>query len=221
MTTLAIQLKTAIERWADDLWRNAELAKLASQGKLPPRALALYLESLRHLLHSSQLNLALASATSTELGDFALADYFAIKAREERGHDGWAIDDLSRLPQGAVTNLHPSPAILSLVELQRRLIDEHPVCFVAYALWAEYFTVLLGDGWLDGLAASGFERGQISAIGKHLDADRAHAARGFSEIDRLWHGQPDARVVVQVVERAGRIFERFCDEICLEAARAA
>jgi len=65
MTTLATQLKTQIEHWADDLRQNTQLGSLARQGKLPPRALALYLESLRYLLHNSQLNLVLASATSS------------------------------------------------------------------------------------------------------------------------------------------------------------
>lgn len=221
MTTLATQLRTAIESWADDLWQKTALRMLAKEGKLPPRAFALYLESLRFLFKNSQLNLVLASATSDNLGHPELAEYFASKAREETGHDSWASDDLSRLPEAAVVGVCPSPAIVSLVEWQRSLINQHPVCFVAYALWAEYFTVLLGDEWLDSLALSGYERDRVSAITKHLLADREHAARGFAEIDRLWHGQPAAGVILHAVERAGQIFERFCDEIAGEAVRAA
>jgi hypothetical protein len=221
MTTLATQLKTAIESWADDLRQKSALGPLARQGKLPPRAVALYLESLRYLFQNSQLNLALASAACQNSGQRELAEYFASKAKEETGHDAWAIDDLSHLPSAAVIGVCPSPAIVSLVEWQRTLIAQHPVSFVAYALWAEYFTVLLGDEWLDSLAASGYERDQVSAITKHLLADREHAARGFADIDRLWHGQPAPGVILQAVERAGQIFERFCDEICGEATRAA
>jgi len=221
MTTLAPQLKAKIERWADDLRQKTALGELGRQGKLPPRALALYLESLRYLFCNSQLNLVLASASSAKLGDRELSDYFARKAAEEKGHDGWAIDDLGRLPEGALAGLTPAPAIVSLVEWQRSLIAQHPVCFVAYALWAEYFTVLVGDEWLDSLAASGFRPEQVSSITKHLDADREHAAHGFGEIERLWHGRPDACVILHAVERAGQIFERFCDEIYGEAVRAA
>jgi hypothetical protein len=221
MTTLATQLRTNIECWAEGLRSRTRLGVLAREGKLPPRAVALYLESLRFLLRNSQRNLEVASDASKKLGDFELADYFSRKAGEEKGHELWALDDLSRLPEAVTAGLHPSPAIVSLVDWQRNLIVQHPVCFVAYALWAEYFTVLVGDEWLDGLAASGFERGQISSITKHLLADREHAARGFAEIDRLWRGQPDAGVLIAGVERAGQIFERFCDEICAEAVRAA
>jgi hypothetical protein len=221
MTTLATELKAAIESWTRELRTKTELGTLSREGKLSARSVALYLESLRHLFRSSQSNLEVAAAAARELGDAELSRYFARKAAEEKGHELWAIDDLSRFPQTVVSGLRPSPAILGLVDLQRQLIEEHPVCFVAYALWAEYFTVLVGDEWLDGLAASGFERDRISAIAKHLAADREHAARGFVEIDRLWRGQPEAGDVLEVIDRAGRIFERFCAEICGEALRAA
>jgi hypothetical protein len=221
MTTLATQLQTSIEAWADDLRQRSQISSFAKSGRLTPRAVALYLESLRYLLRNSQLNLLLAADTSKQLGCMELSAYFDRKASEERGHEHWAIDDLKRLPDAATVGVRPSPAIVSLVELQRKLIAEHPVCFVAYALWAEYFTVLLGDEWLEALASCGFERTQITAITKHLEADREHAAHGFGEIDRLWDGQPDRTVIVAAVERAGRIFEEFCDEICVEAARAA
>lgn len=221
MTTLATQLKTSIERWTTELHARTELGTLSKQGKLSARSVALYLESLRYLFRNSQRNLEVAAAAARELADAELSEYFARKALEEKGHELWAIDDLARFPEAVVSGLRPSPAILLLVDLQRTLIEEHPVCFVAYALWAEYFTVLVGDEWLDGLAASGFDRQQISAIAKHLAADREHAARGFAEIDRLWRGQPDSGAILEVVERAGRIFERFCAEICGEALRAA
>jgi hypothetical protein len=221
MTTLATQLKAGIEQWVGELRSGTELGNLARQGKLSQRAVALYLESLRYLLHHSQRNLVIASATSKHLGDADLTQYFAHKAGEENGHERWAIDDLARFPDAIVAGLRPSAAIVSLVELQRTLIDEHPVCFVAYCLWAEYFTVLVGDEWLDVLRQSGFERDRISSIDKHLATDRDHAAHGFDEIDRLWRGQPDRSTILAVVERAGRTFERFCGEICGEALRAA
>jgi hypothetical protein len=221
MTTLATQLQTYIERWAEELWRTNQVCALARRGELPARAVALYLESLRYLLHNSQRNLVLASAKAANMGDLALADYFSRKAGEEEGHERWALDDLDHLPDAVTSGLRPAPAIVSLVEYQRELIAQHPVCFVVYALWAEYFTVLLGDAWLDALAVCGFEREQISSIAKHLVADREHAADGFAEVDRLWHGQPAASELIDGIARAGKIFERFCDEVCGEAARAA
>jgi hypothetical protein len=210
MTSLAILLRISIEHWAAEL-RQSPLQKLAKRGELTPRALALYLESLRYLLHHSERNVMVAAARSQELGLGAVVEYFERKASEEQGHDSWASDDLALLPKGLVKEVQPAPSAIALTNLQR------PLCFVAYILWAEYFTVLLGDEWLAALATCGYERSQVSAVAKHVEADREHAARGFDELDGLWKGQPASSVVLGVVEEAKRLFEAFCDEICSEA----
>jgi hypothetical protein len=74
---------------------------------------------------------------------------------------------------------------------------------------------------LDALCASGYGRAQVSSIAKHLDADREHTAVGLAEVDRLWPGYPEGAALLRVVERAGNIFARFCDEVSGEAERAA
>lgn len=214
-------LKAQIDAWAQTLNATSGLAKAARNGELAPRALALYLESLRYVFECSQRNLTLAAGSAERLGLQDLASYFGEKAHEERGHDRWALSDLSKLPAEITRGVQPAPASVRLTELQRTLIAQHPLCYAAYALWAEYFTVLLGEEWLENLAKSGYPRSNLSAIANHIEADREHAARGFVEIDRLWCGQPNAAVLVESVERAQRLFEQFCDEICLEARRAA
>jgi hypothetical protein len=215
MTSLAITLRTTIERWTMNLAKNSELSRMAQAGKISERGLALYLESLRYLFVNSQRSLQLAAKRSEELGLPSFAIYFANKASEEQGHDGWAKDDLRRLPEASIANLKPAAAIVKLVELQRELIaEQHPMCFVVYALWAEYFTVLIGDEWIAALASCGYDRTQVSAIAKHVDADRDHAANGFNEVEELWNGDPAAALLVETIERASRVFEEFCDEIC-------
>jgi hypothetical protein len=218
MTSLAVLLRQSIEQWAEELRTTSPLGHLARAGNVTPRALALYLESLRYLFQHSQRNLQLAADQADRMGLRHVALYFERKANEEQGHDGWAVDDLTHLPHTSVTNLTPALSIVRLVELQRSLIAEHPICFVVYALWAEYFTVLVGDEWLDALSSCGYQRSQVSAIAKHIEADREHAANGFNEIEQLWQGQPEPAVLLDVVARACRAFESFCDEICREAA---
>jgi hypothetical protein len=227
MTFIALTLRRSIEDWAESMRRDNPLGPLARSGQFTPQALALYLESLRYMFQQSQLNLALAAKRCDALGLSELAAYFQRKAHEEQGHDGWAANDLARLAgspgsTGAVhSELRPAASVVRLVELQRELIDQHPLCFAAYALWAEYFTVLLGDEWLDALSAGGYQRGQLSAVAKHVEADREHAAIGFSEIERMWHGEPSAPLLMAAVERAERAFELFCHEIYSAAACAA
>jgi hypothetical protein len=221
MTSLAVSLKRSIEQWAEDLRTKSPLGHMARAGNVTPRALALYLESLRYLFQHSQRNLQLAAEQADRMGLPHVALYFERKTREEHGHDGWAVDDLTHLPPTSVANLTPALSIVRLVELQRSLIAEHPMCFVAYALWAEYFTVLVGDEWLDALSSCGYQRSQVSAIAKHVEADREHAANGFNELEQLWQGQPDPEVLLDAVTRACGVFESFCDEISRESRSAA
>jgi hypothetical protein len=221
MTTLAVALRESIENWAENLRQNSPLGVLAKAGTLPPRAMALYLESLRYLFQNSQRNLAIALRHSEQAGDAGLVDYFQRKMREEEGHDRWAANDLQQLPRGVTQGIQPAPSMLALIELQRTLVERHPLCFAVYILWTEYFTVLIGDEWLDALATCGYDRTQVSAIAKHIEADREHARAGFNEIDGLWRGVPEAGAILGVVEEAGQVFEAFCDEICGEARRAA
>jgi hypothetical protein len=214
---LTTRLRRTIEQWADDLRRSSELLQLTKRGKLPSRALALYLESLRYLFRSSQDNLHHAAAIARRDGHTALAAHFDRKAWEEQGHDTWASRDLAHLPPPVAQDVRPAREIVALVELQRELIAQHPLCFAAYALWAEYFTVLLGEEWLDALSASGYARPQISAVARHVDADREHAATGFAELEQLWKGEPELETLVGAVERAGGVFAAFCDEVLREA----
>lgn len=221
MTNLASLLKHTIEHWSENLRDHSPLRALVLERRLTPRALGLYLESLRYLFHHSPRNLIPAAERAIALGEPALAEYFERKAGEEKGHDAWASQDLARLPRSEVGDLEPAPAVIELVELQRRLIAIHPLCFAAYVQWAEYFTVLLGDQWLDALSELGYDRSQLTAVAKHVEADRDHAAHGFAEFNRLWTGTPDPAILLDAIRDAGRLFERFCVQICEEADRAA
>ena len=220
-SSLASELRTSIERWALQLRDTSALSALVQKQQLTPRALAFYLESLRHLFQNSEQHLPLALQKAEELGDETLAAHFRRKIEEEDGHDLWAIEDLAKLPSTVTTGQRPADAVTELLALQRQLIGQHPIYFAVYILWAEYFTVLLGDDWLAALESCGFPRSGVSAISKHLAADREHTRRSFDEIDSLWRGAPSADLLLRSIERAGELFEAFCDEICAEARRAA
>lgn len=213
MTQLARDLQSSIDVWTDRIWQTSRLAQLTRQGKLPERALALYLESLRYIFQHSQANLVAAQARAEALGAATLARTFGDKAHEERGHDQWASRDLSGLKASAVRGIEPALASRRLVELQRELIEQHPLCFFAYALWAEYMTVRLGDAWLNALANNGYARSAVTAVANHVDADRAHAAAALHALDQMWDGQPEPAQIFGAVARAQALFEAFCEEI--------
>jgi hypothetical protein len=220
MPSPSTALRSLIVPWAEALLQSP-LAVLARCGRLPPRALGFYLVSLRYLFASSQHTLRLAAERSAQLGDDKLTEFFRRKTREEVGHDHWATDDLTHLPASTIQRLEPARSVEHLVELQKSAIAEHPLCFVAYILWAEYFSVLVGDSWLDALETSGYARTRVTAISKHLELDRHHAARVLQELDELDDGTLGAQALAATVERACALFEAFCDEICAVAAEAA
>ena len=219
--SLAEQLKQTIEHYADDLVNRSPIAEILLRGQLTPRAMALYLESLRYLFACSERNLRIAAERCETLDRREIAAYLRRKASEENGHDRWAIDDLAQLPAAATAGIRPARAIVSLVELQAEFIQAEPLYFVAYLQWTEYFSVYVGDVWLDALAMSGYQRTQVSAIHNHLDTDREHAAVGFREIDALARNFPHPERLIEAVEKAGRVFESLLEEISIEARRAA
>jgi len=218
---LAEQLEQQIRQWSNHLLRESPLLALAQRGALSQVGMAKYLASLRHLFACSERNLRRAALRARELGLEPLAEHLAQKAGEEHGHADWASADLSQLPEAVRGSDTPARELLNLVQLQGNLIDQHPLCFLAYALWAEYFTVLVGETWLAALSRSGFPREQVSAIAKHIEADREHAATGLRVIDTFWTGDPPLGEILAGVERACHTFERFCLEICTLGSHAA
>lgn len=206
-------VRVTIERLTAELRQSTQLVNIANAGRFPPRALGLYLDSLRYLFVQSQRNLQLAATVTRERGDNQLAEYFARKAAEEHGHDAWAMHDLSLLPAASTQGIRPARAVLRLAELQRSLLARHPFCFFAYALWAEYFTSLAGQEWIEALGQSGYSPGQLTAVGNHVIADREHAREGFDVLDELWRGEPSCKELCEGIMEAVREFENFCGEV--------
>jgi len=211
--SLSSLVKSTIDSWATRLRAESPLTAAAERGELSPRALALYLESLRYVFTHSQANIRAAGLRADALQLTELADYFRAKSSEEQGHEQWAENDLQQLPSDAVRGIEPANACLALVALQEVLIDQHPLCFLAYTVWAEYLTASLGAEWLSLLASCGYDRTAVSAVAKHLEADADHAFEGFDALDRFWKGAPGAADILASVEQAERGFEAFCTEI--------
>jgi hypothetical protein len=212
--SLSTMVKASIDAWAEHLRTQSPLVRAAQQGELGSRSLALYLESLRYVFARSQGNIIAAAERAQALQLPELCAYFRDKAAEEIGHDQWASNDLAHLPSRAVDGIRPAAGSVALVSLQRALIQEHPLCFLAYTVWAEYLTASLGDEWLHMLARSGYQRSTVSAVALHLEADQGHAFQGFEALDRLWRGLPSALEILAGVHSAERAFEIFCAEVC-------
>jgi hypothetical protein len=201
--SFAAQMKEAIEAYADDLLATSPLVPVIANGGLTPRAMALYLESLRYLFVHSEANIKHAADVTAHPD---LAAYFRQKAEEEQNHDRWAIADLERLPDEVKVGLSPADAIQQIVAKQGEWISDNPLLFAAYMQWAEYFSVYIGDAWLDALAINGYGRDQVTAIAKHLGPDQDHAETGFRELEKFVPDEATAAAMLGVINESGRIF---------------
>jgi hypothetical protein len=209
-------LKRDIEAYATHLRGSNELFKQARCGEVTPSAIATYIANLRLLVQHTDTNLRLAEKRAEELGKTSLARFFAEKRREEVGHDRWADNDMATLSGmfGVTHAAEPSRSITGLLYYLRAMIAEEPMHYLAYILFSEYVTVLLGPEWLRLLEdRCGIPTSAMTVVGNHVELDKSHVDEGLREIDRLV-GDGDPLEPMRVALRTFmRYFEGFCSEI--------
>jgi hypothetical protein len=212
---IAHSLKIQIEDYAERLMRSNRLFRLAQEGAVTPTTVSTYLFNIRYLLHHTPPYLDLARKESEARGWPALASYYASKAAEEQGHEAWAERDLA-----SVAHMHdvmlpsrPTPAMADLVGYLRGVITTEPQRYVAYILFAEYFTVLAGPAWLKALdERCGIPPSSLTAIGHHIELDRDHVSEGLSQIDALIAPR-ELPGLTETLVLSMSYFERFFDEL--------
>lgn len=213
---IASALRVEIERYAARMRRSNPLFSKAEDRTLTAACLTAYLANIRHLVSQTPVLLARARARALALGDTHLADHYALKFGEEEDHDAWAERDIERMSSGTTTpaNRDISPSIHRLVAYLTETIDEDPCLYLAYILFAEYLTVILGPEWLRLLEERcGIPRSSMTVIANHVELDQEHVEEALDCIDQLV-GQPDKlprmrRVLLETIT----CFERFCVEV--------
>jgi hypothetical protein len=212
---IADALRTDIETYSARA-RSNPIYQRALAGTLGRDEVAVYLGNILHLLRHTPLYLARAHRRAVERGDGALAMFFEEKLREEVGHDEWAVTDLTHLQAGG-DGLTPGPvmpALSALLDYLARTIDEDPTLYLAYILFAEYFTVLEAPEWLALLEERcGIPKAFMSAVGNHAELDKDHVAEGLDAIDALVtdprYLAPMRRALHESITR----FDRFLAEV--------
>lgn len=219
---IADALKSDIERYAAGMPRRNALYVGAAEGRLTPEMASYYLFNVRHLVRHTPVHLARARERALELGDHALADHWAGKQTEERGHDRWADQDLDRLQDGfrvgAISEC--SPALLGMIRRNEEVVERDPALYLAYALFTEYLVVLLGPTWLALIEQRcGMPASMFSIIGKHAELDREHTAEGLEAIDALVTDPAKLGPMREVLRETFAFFERFGAEVLASGER--
>jgi hypothetical protein len=194
--------------------RNALYVK-AIDGQLTPAHLARYLANIHQLVLHTPVHLRRARAEAARRGDASLAAHFERRLGEEEGHDVWAARDLQRL--GSDTRRPPhavAEGMRALLAFIARTIDEDPALYLAYILFAEYLTVLMGPAWLELLEERcGIPRAAMSVIGNHAELDKEHVQEALEEIDDLVGDPAKLPRLRSVLDETFVLFDRFCDDV--------
>jgi pyrroloquinoline quinone (PQQ) biosynthesis protein C len=140
-----------------------------------------YLSEVVHQLRQSSPMLELAGRRLNASGRAALAALFLRKAREEDGHDEWALSDLAALgvEREAALSIQPSDAVLAYARWLRLTAEHAPYGVLGLAYVLEWFGHTRAE-----LAASNLIRhSHIPNIGQavrflrgHGEADGAHVS---------------------------------------------
>jgi hypothetical protein len=211
-------LKSDIDDYVARLRTAHPLLARAKNGTLPPTAIGRYLASIHYLLTQTPVNLRLAGTRALEIGAPELARYFETKLGEETGHDEWAAADRGKLNAifGAeVDSRGPARAMLALVECTRAALLANPYSYLAYILFAEYFTVSIGPEWMAALESGcGVPPSAMTAISHHVELDEHHVLEGSREIDALVTDERVYPVLRETILATTARFTAFCDELC-------
>lgn len=204
-------LRLEVERYAARARRTNALYVRAQEGTLGPKHLTAYLTGIHWLVLHTPLHLNVAVARANELGDAALARHYVHKLEEEQGHHAWAENDLERMALAAPRSIGVHPSMKELVAYIEGLIQDDPTLYLAYILFAEYLTVILGGEWLSILEARcGIPRASMSVIDNHATLDREHVGEGLAVIDSLVADPKKLPRMREALLGSARRFDAFC-----------
>jgi len=214
--TIATRLARCIEAYAARLAESHPLMDLARRGRLCPSAVGDYLANARFLVHNTPRHLALAAQRSEQLGLEGLAAFYRKKYAEELGHEAWAESDLAHIEHrfGVECAKDASPHLRDLIHYLDRVIAARPELYLAYSLFAEYFTVLIGPTWVSALRDHcGIPTAALSVVVNHAELDKGHVSEELYALDALLGHDADPVAYLDVLHCGMRHFEAFCDDL--------
>jgi len=205
-------LRLDVERCAREARATNPLFHRAASGAMTRTEAGRYLASMRRLLQDTFGHLIRARDNSEARGDHELARYFTSKLAEEVGHDQWAEQDLARL--GTLAPYGVTPVLDELRAYLTETIDRDPSLFLAYILFAEYVTVILGSEFVRLAAECGIPAEALTVVSNHVELDQHHVAEGLTEIDALVGDPAQLEPLREVLATSFGFFQRFGAEVC-------
>lgn len=213
---IADALKLEIEAHVARTRAHNRLFRLAHEGRVTAEIMARYLSNIRYSISQTPPMLERAKRSALARGERSLAEHFAHKLGEETGHDRWAEQDIEVLASHRAVRFEgrPTQATLGLYDYLEPAVDRDPRVYLAYMLWAEYFTVLAGSEFVKAVVERcGIPPEAMTSVSHHVDLDREHTSEGLEAIDRLVEEPSMLAPMRDSMRRAMAFFDRFCDEL--------
>jgi hypothetical protein len=213
---IADALRAEIDVYAQRARRQNPLFCMAEAGSLRVGSVKRYLANVHHLILHTPVYLVRARDAARARGDERLARHYHEKLGEEAGHDVWAERDLEllRARAPAAGGDEVVPATRELVAYLASVIDAAPALYLAYILFAEHLTVLMGSEWLGLLEQRcGVPRSAMSVIGNHAELDREHVEAALDSIDELVADPRKLAAMREVIHRSTTYFDQLCVEV--------
>lgn len=216
-------LKAEIEKYAQRFLESNPLQRAAEAGSLSPDTVAVYLSGIHHMVRFTPTALVLAESRARELGDLELAHHYRRKQEEETGHDEWSSSDLIRLGRrfSRYVSYEPVPTAIRITEFQRSTIAQNPKAYLAYVLFVEYVTVLVGPAWVRALEERcGISSDMLSVVVQHAELDKEHVEEGLREIDALIGDDEELESLGQTLQATMRRFDDFYREVYCSGSKS-
>jgi pyrroloquinoline quinone (PQQ) biosynthesis protein C len=212
---IADSLRAQIEQYAATFNSQNPLFTYASKGLLSVEHLTLYLANVRAVVAHTPIHLARALEAAQRRSDTHLATHFAERIREEDGHEEWAILDLATVSRDAKTaRTDVLPSVRAQLAHIEATIDEDPTLYLAYILFAEYITVLVGPALLSMLEERcGIPRSAMSVVANHAELDVHHVQDALEKIDDLVGSPEKLPALRRVLGHSIHLFDRFCSDV--------
>lgn len=213
---IGASLKADLDRYAVAMDHRNALFMGAAEGRLTADKVGFYLSNVRLLLQHTPVHLERARARAVVLGHHELAEYFAQKWAEERGHHRWAEDDLQRLEEElqVITTGDYASGLLGWLHFLEETIERDPTDYLAHILFAEYLIAVRGPEWLALIEERcGVPVRMMTAVANHAELDKEHADEGIAAIDRLVSDPEKLAAMRSVLERVLGYFDEFSDQV--------
>lgn len=206
----------AIESYHARFVQTNALYRLAEDGAVDAPTLQQFLAGAAFLTANTLPSLRRAMVVARQRGDVPLAAFFAQKMGEEAGHTEWAEADQQGLAQRFDLRLERElgPGVRRYIDAQNQVIEEDPALYLAYVLFAEYFTVLATPGWVELLATRCALPPEYSTVlTKHVELDKEHVAECVREFNELLQTYPRAERMWQHLRLCFELYEGFLNDI--------